>query len=233
MTATANFDPQEIQRFSAQAAHWWDKKGAFKTLHQLNPLRLQYIAQHSSLSGASVLDIGCGGGILTESLAQQGAIVTGVDMSEPAITVAKLHQHASGVSINYQVTTAEQLATTHPQHYDVITCLEMLEHVPDPMSIIKAVAIMLKPTGCAFFSTINRNLTSYLYAIIGAEYILNMLPKHTHDYAKFIRPSELVAWARHEKLNLHNLTGIYYNVLTKEFSLNSDVRVNYLACFKF
>jgi len=225
---TDNIDPSEISKFSAHASHWWDVEGDLRTLHQLNPLRLNYINQKSALNGKKVIDIGCGGGILSESMAKLGAHVTGVDMSEPALTVAKLHQHESGVKVEYLHTMAEKMATERPAQYDVVTCLEMLEHVPDPISVIQACATLVKPGGQLFFSTLNRNLKSYLQAIIGAEYILKLLPRSTHDYAKFIRPSELATWARKSGLSVRDITGIHYNPFSKEFSLTADVSVNYL-----
>jgi 2-polyprenyl-6-hydroxyphenyl methylase/3-demethylubiquinone-9 3-methyltransferase len=224
----SNIDPAEIHKFSEGAAHWWDKEGEFKPLHDLNPIRLDYINQRASLAHKKVLDIGCGGGILTESMAQLGAHVTGIDMSEAALTVAKLHQHESGVNIHYQLITAEKMAEEHPSEYDVVTCLEMLEHVPDPSSVIAACARLVKPGGDVFFSTLNRNMKSYLSAIIGAEYILKLLPKNTHDFAKFIRPSELSEWARKANLTIHHMTGLNYNIFTKKYALTTDVSVNYL-----
>lgn len=226
--STLNIDPAEISKFSAHASHWWDPEGELKTLHQINPLRLQYINEKANLAGKNVIDIGCGGGLLTEGMAKLGATVTGVDMSQPAITVAKLHQHESNLHINYLLGTAEEIAAQHPAQYDVATCLEMLEHVPDPTSIIQAGATLVKPGGHLFFSTLNRNLKSYLSAIVGAEYILKLLPKNTHEYAKFIRPSELSAWARQSGLVVKDIIGIHYDIFSKEFSLTNDVTVNYL-----
>lgn len=228
---TNNIDLAEIEKFSASAAHWWELEGEFKTLHQINPLRLKYINERAGLANKSVIDIGCGGGILTESMAQQGAIVTGIDMSQAALNVAKLHKIESGVSVEYFLSTAEAFAEEHAGQYDVVTCLEMLEHVPDPASVITACAKLVKPNGQVFFSTLNRNIKSYLFAIIGAEYVMKLLPQNTHDYAKFIRPSELADWCRHAGLTAKDMIGIHYNIFTKEFSLGADVSVNYMAQF--
>jgi 2-polyprenyl-6-hydroxyphenyl methylase / 3-demethylubiquinone-9 3-methyltransferase len=224
----AKIDPAEVAKFSNAAAHWWDLNGEFKALHEINPLRLDYINQKASLAGKNVLDVGCGGGILSESMAKLGASVTGIDMSGAALDVARLHQLESGVRVTYDLTTAEEWAATHAGQYDVVTCLEMLEHVPDPTSIVKACAALVKPQGDVFFSTLNRNLKSYLFAILGAEYILKLIPKNTHDFAKFIKPSELSTWARKADLNVIEMTGMGYNPLSKKYSLNADISVNYL-----
>jgi 2-polyprenyl-6-hydroxyphenyl methylase/3-demethylubiquinone-9 3-methyltransferase len=229
---THNVDPAEIHKFEELAARWWDPGGEFKPLHEINPLRLDYIRQRATLNGARVLDVGCGGGILSESMALLGAEVSGIDMGEAPLGVARLHRHESGVEVDYRRVTAEQLAEEQPGHYDVVTCLEMLEHVPDPGSTIAACARLVKSGGDVFFSTINRNPKSYLFAVIGAEYILRMLPKGTHDYRKFIRPSELEHWARNASLNIRDLSGMTYNPLTGRYSLGSDVDVNYLAWFQ-
>lgn len=223
-----NVDPQEIHKFAAHASHWWDPNGELKTLHQVNPLRLNYIAEKVPLAGQKVIDIGCGGGILTESMAKLGAIVTGIDLSKPGIEVAKLHQLESGLDIEYLHTAAETIAAERPGSYDVVTCLEMLEHVPDPAAIVEACALLVKPGGHLFFSTLNRNMKSYLFAILGAEYILKILPKNTHDYAKFIRPSELSNWGRRAGITPKELKGVAYQPFSQQFSLTDDISVNYL-----
>lgn len=225
----SNIDPNEIAKFSHSAAHWWDTEGELKTLHEINPIRLGYINQKVPLAGKKVLDIGCGGGILAESMAKLGAHVTGIDMSKAALDVAKLHQHESGAHVDYELITAEEMAALHPEQFDVVTCLEMLEHVPDPASIIAAAAKLVKPNGHVFFSTLNRNAKSYLFAIVGAEYLLKLLPKNTHDFAKFIRPSELSTWAREAGLRMTDMTGLGYNPLTKKYFLTEDISVNYLV----
>ena len=230
MTDTAqNIDPEEISRFDAQASRWWDPNGAFKTLHDINPLRLDYIEGRAPLSGRAVLDVGCGGGLLAEGMARRGAQVTAVDMSESALTVARIHLMETGLEVDYQLTTAEALAAQRPGEFDVVTCLEMLEHVPDPESVIRSCAALVRPEGHVFFSTINRNPKAYLLAIVGAEYLLNMLPRRTHEYEKFIRPSELHAWCRHSGLTVRDLTGIQYNPLTRDYSLGRNIDVNYLV----
>jgi 2-polyprenyl-6-hydroxyphenyl methylase/3-demethylubiquinone-9 3-methyltransferase len=223
-----NVDQQEIAKFEELAHRWWDPESEFKPLHQINPLRLDYIDRRAQLHGKQVLDVGCGGGILSESMAQRGAQVTGIDMGEAPLAVARLHQMESGVEVEYQRITAEALAEAKPESFDVVTCLEMLEHVPDPASVIDACARLVKPGGQVFFSTINRNPKSYLFAIIGAEYVLNLLPKGTHDFSKFIKPSELESWSRTAGLQNMELTGMSYNPLTRTYSLGPDVAVNYL-----
>lgn len=226
---TYNIDQQELAKFSALAARWWDPKGEFKPLHDINPLRLDYVDQQvGGLLGKVVLDVGCGGGILSESMARHGAQVTGIDMGESVLRVAKLHLYESGLNIDYQYTTVEQLAQAYPAHFDVVTCMEMLEHVPNPLSVVIACYQLVKPSGQVFFSTINRNLKSYLFAIIGAEYILKLLPKGTHDYAKLIRPAELAQWIRTANLMLRSMVGISYNPLTQHYSLSQDISVNYI-----
>lgn len=224
-----NVDHQEIAKFDELASRWWDAQGEFKPLHDINPLRLNYIDQRASLNGKRVLDIGCGGGILAEAMARRGASVTGIDLAEAPLQVARLHQSESGIEIKYRHIGAEDLARAEPAGFDVVTCMEMLEHVPDPASAIQACARLVKPDGHVFFSTISRTPKSYLFAIVGAEYLLQLLPKGTHDYRKFIRPSELESWAREAGLVLHDLTGMHYNPLTQHYWLAPGVDVNYLA----
>ena len=229
---TLNFDPQEIAKFEELASRWWDPNSEFKPLHEINPLRLEYIDRRSSLNGKTVVDVGCGGGILAESMALRGANVLGIDMGKAPLSVAQLHKLESGAELEYQQITAEELAEQEPQQYDVVTCMEMLEHVPDPSSVIAACSKLVKPDGHVYFSTINRNPKSYLFAIVGAEYILQMLPKGTHEYSKFIKPSELEIWSRDANLHLRELTGMTYNLLSKKYSLGHDVDVNYLMHFQ-
>lgn len=225
-----NVDTLEIQKFSELAHKWWDLNSEFKPLHEINPLRLQFIDDIASLQGKKVLDVGCGGGILSESLFFKGAEVTGIDLGEKALNVAKLHQLESGAKVDYQLIAVEALAEISPHSFDVITCMEMLEHVPNPNAIVAACAKLVKPNGFVFFSTINRNPKAYLQAVIGAEYILNMLPKGTHDYSKFIKPSELSSWAREAGLNIEGMRGLVYNPITKIYRLSEDVSVNYMMC---
>ena len=229
---TSNVDHDEIAKFEKLAARWWDPESEFKPLHDINPLRLDYIDRIAGLQGKRVLDVGCGGGLLTEGMAARGADVTGVDMGKAPLTVARLHQHESGLDIDYRQATAEQLASEETAGFDVVTCLEMLEHTPDPAAVIDACARLVRDDGYIFLSTINRNPKSWLFAVIGAEYVLNLLPKGTHEYAKFIRPSEMEAWSRAAGLSLEDLTGMSYNPLTRDYSLGTDVSVNYLACFR-
>lgn len=229
---TLNFDPQEIAKFEELASRWWDPDSEFKPLHEINPLRLEYIDRRSPLKGKKVVDVGCGGGILAESMALKGANVLGIDMGKAPLSVAQLHKLETGAELEYQQITAEELADKEAGQYDVVTCMEMLEHVPDPSSVIAACCKLVKPDGHVFFSTINRNPKSYLFAIVGAEYVLQMLPKGTHDYSKFIKPSELESWARAADLHLRELTGMSYNLLSKKYSLGHDVDVNYLMHFQ-
>lgn len=224
-----NVDPNELRKFEELASRWWDPNSEFKPLHDINPLRLDYVDARAGLAGKRVLDVGCGGGILSEGMAARGAEVTGIDMGEAPLSVARLHLLESGLKVDYRRTTVEALAEEMPGQFDVVTCMEMLEHVPDPASAIAACARLVKPGGPVFFSTINRNPKSYLFAIIGAEYLLRLLPKGTHDYAKFIRPSELESWARQGGLQVRELTGMSYNPLSRHYSLGRDIDVNYLA----
>lgn len=227
----SNADPIELEKFSQLAHKWWDPNSEFKPLHDINPLRLGYIDGIARLSGKTVLDVGCGGGILAESMAGLGAQVTGIDLAEKSLQVAKLHLLESGRQVEYRKVTVEALAAERPAHYDVVTCMEMLEHVPDPAGVVAACAKLVKPSGQVFFSTLNRNPKSYLFAVIGAEYVLNLLPRGTHDFAKFIKPSELAQWCRDAQLNMTDLTGMSYNPLNKSYSLGRDTSVNYLvAC---
>lgn len=229
MSNAQNVDPNEIRKFEELASRWWDKNSEFKPLHDINPLRANWIDKLSPVAEKKVLDVGCGGGILAESLAQRGAQVTGIDMGDAPLAVAKLHQLESGLSIDYQKSTAENFAKEHENTFDIVTCLEMLEHVPGPSSVVQACAKMVKPGGNVFFSTINRNPKSFLFAIIGAEYVLRLLPRGTHEYAKFIRPSELANWSREANLQVNQMTGLLFNPLTKKYWLSdSDMDVNYM-----
>ncbi len=226
-----NADPLELQKFSELAHRWWDPTSEFRPLHEINPLRLEWINARVPLAGKRVVDVGCGGGILAEAIAKKGATVTGIDLSEKALKVADLHSLESDVQVRYEYIAAEALAAREPGQYDVVTCMEMLEHVPDPSAIVQACATLVKPGGHVFFSTLNRNPKSYLFAIIGAEYVLRLLPKGTHDYAKFIKPAELSQYCRNAGLEVNALKGMTYNPLTKIYSLNQDTDVNYLvAC---
>ena len=230
MTAQNNVDYDEISKFEALASRWWDEHGEFKPLHQINPLRANYIDTHSPVAERKVIDVGCGGGILSESLAFRGGGVTGIDMGEAPLSVAELHKLESGANVTYRRSTAEQAAEEEPEVYDVVCCLEMLEHVPDPASVIAACARLAKPGATLYFSTINRNPKAYAFAIIGAEYVLNLLPKGTHDYQKFIRPAELAQWIRAAGLELDDMIGLTYNPLSKRYRLQSgDVSVNYMV----
>ena len=211
---------------------WWDRQGDFKALHDINALRLDYINQRAPLAGTLVLDVGCGGGILAEAMASQGAVVTGIDMGEVAIGVARLHLRQSGLKVDYQQATAEQFAETHPEEFDVVTCMELLEHVPDPRSVIKACKVLVKPGGDVFFATLNRNLKSFLFAIVGGEYILGLVRKGTHTYRKFIKPRELKGWATHGGLSCMDICGLHYNPFLKRYTLGGNTHVNYLAHFR-
>jgi len=224
-----NVDPVEIEKFQSLASRWWDTESEFKPLHDINPLRVDYIDNNcGGVEGKKILDIGCGGGILCEALARRGAIVTGIDMAEMSLKVAKLHLYESELEIDYQMSTAEEFATEHSGEFDIVTCLEMLEHVPDPGSVVAAASQLMKPDGQAFFSTINRNPKSLVLAILGAEYILNMIPKGTHEYKSFIKPSELASAARANQLEVRDITGMTYNPLTRHYKLGRDIDVNYL-----
>ena len=223
-----NADPAELQKFSDLAHRWWDPESEFKPLHQINPLRLDWIDNAARIADKRVVDIGCGGGILAESMATRGAQVTGVDLSEKALGVARLHLFESGQSVDYRLISAEDLAREAPASFDVVTCMEMLEHVPDPASTIRACATLVKPGGHVFFSTLNRNLKAYVMAVVGAEYVLNLLPKGTHEYAKFIKPSELARYVREAGLDVEELVGMNYNPFSKVYSLGRDTDVNYL-----
>ena len=225
-----NVDPAEISKFSELAHRWWDAGSEFKPLHEINPLRLDYIDSLAGLHGKLVLDVGCGGGILAESMAQRGAHVTGIDLAELALKVAQLHLYESGHKVDYRNISAEALAHESPQQFDVVTCMELLEHVPDPASTVHACATLVKPGGSVFFSTINRNLKSYLFAVVGAEYVLKLLPRGTHSYAKFIKPSELGSYCRQAGLEISNITGMTYNPLSGIYALAPDTDVNYIVC---
>ena len=228
---TQNVDVSELEKFSALASKWWDPNSEFRPLHQINPLRLDWIDGVCPLPGKTVIDVGCGGGILAESMARKGALVKGVDLAEKSIGVARLHGLESGVTVDYEVIATEAIADREPEQYDLVTCMEMLEHVPDPASVVAACAKLAKPGATLVFSTLNRNPKSFLFAIIGAEYILKMLPKGTHEYAKFIKPSELASYARAAGLELRQLIGMTYNPLTKVYALNRDTDVNYIMAF--
>lgn len=227
-----NVDAGEMAKFNGLAARWWDTEGDFRPLHQINPLRLDWIRERADLAGKAVVDVGCGGGILAEAMEQAGASVIGIDMAEAPLAVARLHQQESGAKVDYRRTRAEDLAAERPGAFDVVTCLEMLEHVPDPSLVIEACKTLVKPGGHVFFSTINRNPKSFLFAIVGAEYVLRLLPKGTHEYEKFIRPSELEEWARRSGLVIADTTGLHYNPLTRIYSLGPGVDVNYMQYYR-
>lgn len=227
MTHT-NYDPNEVAKFDALASSWWDTEGQSKPLHEINPLRLAYIKTKCSLENKHVIDVGCGGGILSEALAKNEAITTGIDMGEMPLNIARLHALEAALTIDYQQITAEEKAQQSAGEFDVVTCMEMLEHVPDPVSVIQACSQLVKPGGDVFFSTLNRHPKAYLFAVVGAEYIMKMLPKGTHDYKRFIRPSEMASWCRQARLEVSHIIGLSYNPLTKTYSLGDDVKVNYL-----
>lgn len=234
MTQTLNADPQELAKFSELAHRWWDPDSEFKPLHRINPLRLEWIDALVRLQGKQVVDIGCGGGILSDAMARKGASVLGIDLATKALRVAQLHALEAGTEgVEYREAAAEALAAERPGQFDVVTCMEMLEHVPDPASVVRAAATLAKPGGWVFFSTINRNPKSYLFAVIGAEYVLKLLPRGTHEYAKFIRPSELAGWARDASLEVVQTRGMEYNPFTQRYWLSADTSVNFLfACRK-
>ncbi len=225
-----NVDPKEISKFEELASRWWDRNSEFKALHDINPLRANFIDQYSPVAGKSLIDVGCGGGILAEAMAQRGATVTGIDMAEAPLGVARIHQLESGVEVDYQQSTAEQMAEANPAAFGIVCCLEMLEHVPDPAAVVQACADLCTTGGNLYFSTINRNPKSYAFAIVGAEYVLNLLPRGTHEYTRFIKPSELATWIRAAKLELREMTGLLYNPITGKYRLNEkDVSVNYMV----
>ena len=229
MHAPRNVDAAEIAKFEALAQRWWDPAGEFRPLHELNPLRLGFIEERAALSGARVLDVGCGGGILSEAMARRGARVLGIDLAQAPLQIAELHALENGVQLDYRVTSAEELAATAPGEFDIVTCMEMLEHVPEPEQVLAALSTLVRRGGHVFISTINRNLKAFLLAIVGAEYLLRLLPRGTHDYERFIRPSELANWARSSGLDLVDLVGIDYNPITRRFTPSDDATVNYLA----
>ena len=228
MTENENIDLDELEKFSSRADQWWDPVGEFKTLHDINPVLLNFITKHTSLNNLQVLDIGCGGGILTEAIAKSGANITGLDASKENIAIASSHATRGNLEITYAVNTAESFSQNHINTFDVITCMELLEHVPDPISIIQAASNMIKPGGHVFFSTINRNIKAYLLAVLTGEYLLKLLPKGTHQYEKFIRPSELVNWCKQNKLEMNDIAGMQYNPYSGQCSLTSQPDVNYL-----
>jgi len=228
MISELNADPREIAQFEALAYRWWDPLGEMRPLHQINPLRLKYIAQRCELNGNKVLDVGCGGGLLSEAMAAEGAVVTGVDLAEASLRVARLHLLETGLEVNYRKISVEEIASEHPGSFDIVTCMELLEHVPDPESVVRACTTLVRPGGTVFFSTLNRNPKAYLLAVLGAEYILRMLPTGTHDYRKFIRPSELATWCRGAGLSINGMTGLHYHPIRQDFFLGENVDVNYL-----
>ena len=223
-----NADPAELEKFGKLAHRWWDPEGEFRPLHEINPLRLDWIAQHAALEGSKVLDVGCGGGILAEAMARRGAQVTGIDLSDKALRVAQLHLLESRLEVQYENVSVEDYAAAHAGKFDVVTCMELLEHVPEPAAMVAACALLVRPGGQVFFSTINRNPKSYLFAVVGAEYVLKLLPKGTHDYLRFIKPSELSRWSRAAGLRADELIGMTYNPITRVYRLGADCDVNYL-----
>jgi 2-polyprenyl-6-hydroxyphenyl methylase / 3-demethylubiquinone-9 3-methyltransferase len=223
-----NADPAELDKFSQLAHRWWDPEGEFRPLHEINPLRLEWIDRHAGLKGKRALDVGCGGGILAEAMARRGATVTGIDLADKPLRVAELHLHESQLKIQYEKAGAEDFAALHAGEFDVVTCMEMLEHVPEPQSVVAACARLVRPGGQVFFSTLNRNPKSYLFAVVGAEYVLKLLPKGTHDYERFIKPSELARWSRAAALRAEELIGMTYNPVTRVYKLGNDCDVNYL-----
>jgi 2-polyprenyl-6-hydroxyphenyl methylase/3-demethylubiquinone-9 3-methyltransferase len=231
LSETANVDPAEIAKFDALAERWWDPKGEFRPLHELNPLRLEFIRARAALKGARVLDVGCGGGILSEAMASEGAVVTGIDLAATPLKIAELHALEGSVPVSYRLESVDTHAAAHPAAYDVVTCMEMLEHVPEPDAIVARLADLVKPGGQLFVSTLNRNLKAFLLAIVGAEYVLGFLPRGTHDYERFIRPAELARWARVAGLTLGSFAGLTYDPLTRRFRIGTDTDVNYLAHF--
>lgn len=230
MAKDLNVDPAELEKFNELAHRWWDREGEFRPLHEINPLRLGWIDGHAPLAGKAVLDVGCGGGILTEAMAGLGATVTGIDLGEKALAVAQIHAKEAGANVRYEAVSAEDFAQAHAGEFDVVTCMELLEHVPEPPSTVAACARLAKPGGRIFFSTINRNPKAYLFAVIGAEYLLKLLPKGTHDYARFIKPSEISRWCREAGLRPLEMIGMTYNPLTRQYRLTGDCDVNYLLC---
>lgn len=230
MASGYNVDQGEIAKFEQLASRWWDPASEFKSLHDINPLRLEYVDERARLAGKRVLDVGCGGGILAESMAARGATVVGIDMGAAPLAIARLHLLESGLEVDYRQTTVEELAATEPASFDIVTCMEMLEHVPDPASVVAACARLVRADGYVFFSTLNRTAKAYLFAVLGAEYLLQLLPRGTHDYRRFIRPSELATWTEAAGLSLEELTGMHYNPLTRQYWLAPGIEVNYLAC---
>jgi 2-polyprenyl-6-hydroxyphenyl methylase/3-demethylubiquinone-9 3-methyltransferase len=229
MSPAVNTDPAEVAKFDALAQRWWDPRGEFRPLHEINPLRLDYIESRAGLAGRRVLDVGCGGGLLAEGMARRGAQVTGIDAAAAPLTVARLHALEAGIELDYRHSTAEEVAAREPGAFEIVTCLEMIEHVPDPASTVRALATLVRPGGDVFVSTINRNAKAFLLAIVGAEYLLGLVPRGTHEYARFVRPSELAAWSRAAHLDLLDLTGLTHDPLTRSYRLGRDVDVNYFA----